>query len=81
MNISSIADYNENYWYRGFKKLFIKEYNDIQILFSNNDIIKIEGSNIYLNGKLICSDPDITAEQFLDLYKYILVKKGYKFVD
>jgi hypothetical protein len=81
MNIASIKDYTENYWYRGFKKMYIKEYSNNKILFSNNDIIKIENSDIYLNNKLICSDPDITIEQFLELYKYILIKKGYKFTD
>jgi hypothetical protein len=66
-------------WYRGMKKISIKSQTSNTIKFSNNDIIKLNDNEIYLNNKLICND-EITNNQLIQLYTKDLKKRGYKFI-
>ncbi|TXG80916.1 MAG: hypothetical protein E6R13_07315 [Spirochaetes bacterium] len=82
MDLSTIKDFKINVWYRGMKLLTVVSIDDHKIVFSNADKITIgEDGSIHLNGTLICNDTDINSNQLLDLYKYILIKKGYKFLE
>ena len=66
-------------WYRGLKKIKIKQQTDNTILLSNNDKIVKKGNEIYLNNKLICNI-EITENDLIDMYTHHLKLKGYKFV-
>lgn len=79
MDLSTIKDFKINAWYRGMKLITIISYDNNKIVFSNNDKILIKNNEIYLNNSLICND-NITVEQLLELYKYLLIKKGYKII-
>lgn len=82
MDISSLKDFKLNIWWRGFKLLSITKLDSNVIIFSNADKINIDNDGkIHLNGKLFCNMPNINADNLLDLYKWHLKKKGYKFLD
>lgn len=66
-------------WYRGLKKIKIKQQTDNMILLSNNDKIIKKNNEIYLNDKLICNI-EITENDLIDMYTHHLKLKGYKFV-
>lgn len=82
MNLTTIENLKINAWYRGFKLLTVVSIIDNLITISNGDKIKIDDNgHIYLNKVLICTDTEITEEQLIQLYKYLLVKKGYKILN
>jgi len=82
MDISSLKDFKINVWWRGFKLLTVVKLQDNVIIFSNADKIYIDNDGkIHLNGKMICNMPDMNADRMLDMYKWHLTKKGYKFLD
>jgi hypothetical protein len=80
MDLASLNNFNANVWYRGFKKLNIVTLTSDKIIFSNGDKIEIDGNDIYLNKTLICNDV-ISENDLMDMYKYYLLKKGYKFLE
>ena len=81
MDLSALKDFKVNVWYRGFKLLSITKIDDNTIIFSNADKIYIDYNGlIHLNGKLLCNMPDMSTEHVLDMYKWHLTKKGYKFL-
>ena len=79
MDFSLLKNFKLNIWYRGLKILTISSITTNKIIFSNNDIITCINNNIYLNKELICNDT-INIDQLMNLYKHILIKKGYKFL-
>lgn len=79
MNLNKFKDLKLNVYYRGIKTITC-EITDNGLIFSNKDKIVIDKNNIYLNGQLISNDPSITENELTELYKYILSKKGYKFI-
>ena len=82
MDLASVKDFKANVWYRGFKLLTVVSINNNKIVFSNADKIFIdENGYIHLNGKLVCTDTEISHVELLEMYKYYLLKKGYKFLD
>ena len=82
MDISSLKDFKINVWYRGFKLLSVVKINNNTIILSNADKIYIdEDGKIHLNGKMICNMPNISSDDLLNIYKWNLKKKGYKFLD
>jgi len=81
MDISLLKDIKINVWYRGSKILTINKIEQNTIHFSNNDKITINNNDIYLNNSLLCNVPNITENELLDIYKWHLLKKGYKFLD
>ena len=79
MDLSHFESINFRVYYRGLKNITaIIVYN--VITFSNKDVIKVDGSDIFLNGKLISNDPTLTSSELEELYKFHLKEKGYKFV-
>jgi hypothetical protein len=82
MDISSLKDFKINVWYRGFKLLSVIKINGNTIILSNADKISVgEDGKIHLNGKMICNMPDISCDDLLNIYKWHLKKKGYKFLE
>lgn len=82
MDLNSLKDFKLNVWYRGARLLSITKIEDNMIVFSNADKINIDSNDfIYLNDKLLCNMPDMSPECVLDMYKWYLKKKGYKFLD
>lgn len=79
MDFSSLTNFKLNIYYRGLKILTIKNILNNKIIFSNNDIIYISNNNIFLNKELICNDI-ITLDELIELYKYNLINRGYKFL-
>lgn len=79
MNLPLLKDFSIEVWYKGFKTLSVINITDNSIVFSNNDKIKIIDNNIYLNNNIICNI-QLNNDQLIELYKHILIKKGYKFI-
>lgn len=82
MDISSLKDYKVNVWYRGFKLLSVVKIDDNTIVFSNADKIYVDNDGkIHLNGKIMCNMPDMSSDNLMNIYKWKLKQKGYKFID
>lgn len=81
MDLSTLKDFKLNVWWRGYKLLSVTKIEDNIIVFSNADKIYVDSNGlIHLNGKLLCNMPDMSPEHILDMYKWYLKKKGYKFI-
>lgn len=82
MDISSLKDFKVNVWYRGFKLLSVVKIDGNTIVFSNADKIWIDDDGkIHLNGKMVCNMPDVSADDLMNIYRWNLSKKGYKFLE
>jgi len=82
MDLTSLKDFKLNVWWRGARLLTITKIDNNIIVFSNADKIYIDSNGfIHLNGKLLCNMPDMSPDRILDMYKWHLKKKGYKFLD
>lgn len=82
MDLSALKDFKVNVWYRGFKLLTVVKIYDNTIVFSNADKISVDNvGRIHINGTIHCNMPDMNADNVLDMYKWHLKKKGYKFLD
>lgn len=79
MDLSHFENINFRVYYRGLKNITAMIVDNV-ITFSNKDVIKVDGSDIFLNGKLISNDPTLTSSELEELYKFHLKEKGYKFV-
>lgn len=78
-DLSHFENINFRVYYRGLKNITTMIVDNV-ITFSNKDVIKVDGSDIFLNGKLISNDPTLTSSELEELYKFHLKEKGYKFV-
>lgn len=78
-DLSHFENINFRVYYRGLKNITAMIVDNV-ITFSNKDVIKVDGSDIFLNGKLISNDPTLTSSELEELYKFHLKEKGYKFV-
>lgn len=71
-------------YYRGLKTITatVSDNGDGNVItYSNGDVIEVKDEYyVYLNDKLIANDPTITTIELEKLYKYILIKRGYKFL-
>ncbi len=81
MDVSTLKNFNikEEYYYRGLKILTCIVKDNI-IMFSNNDKIKINNDEVFLNNKLISNMPNLTIDDLKDMYIHLLKQKGYKFI-
>lgn len=79
MDLSHFENINFRVYYRGLKNITTMIVDNV-ITFSNKDVIKVDGIDIFLNGKLISNDPTLTSSELEELYKFHLKEKGYKFV-
>lgn len=83
LELHDFGSINYRVYYRGLKNItaVVSDDGDGNVItFSNKDVIKVDGSDIFLNGKLISNDPTLTSSELEELYKFHLKEKGYKFV-
>lgn len=81
MNVTFPTDFKINAWYRGTKVIKVQSMNSRSTVMTNNDKFTQQDHSILLNGTLFTNIPNITPEDLGNIYKYNLIKRGYKILD
>jgi len=81
MDLSTLHNFSKDAWYRGHKRIKVLSGTDEVLYFSNNDVVQVKGTELYINKQLVSNIPDMTAEEVIILYINYLKTKGYKFLN
>jgi len=73
-------------WKRGAKKIVSNEYSYNYLKMSNDDELRWETDDtgnfkLWINKELICNTQEDLSDKIIDMYKWNLVKRGYKIID